>query len=115
MSIRVAMELPSYKLDHYELDNGEEIHREYSDSFWIPEKEKRESLQVGDVVKLIFRMEEEKGSEDISVERMWVEITDVKLPYYKGNLDNDPSGSNCVFCGQSVVFNPCHIIDIHED
>ena len=109
------MKLPSYEKDHYELDNGEEIHREFPDSFWIPEKGKRESLKPGDIVKLIFRMEESKGSDDVSVERMWVEITEINTPFYKGKLDNDPSGSDCVFCGQSVIFNPCHVIDIHED
>ena len=33
------MELPSYEKDNYELDNAEEIHREYPETFWIPEKE----------------------------------------------------------------------------
>ncbi len=99
------MELPSYDIDHYELDDGEAIHREYPDSFWIPELKNRESLRVGDLVKLIFRMEETKGSDDVSVERMWVEITEIYSPFYKGKLDNDPSGSDCVKCGQTVVFS----------
>lgn len=109
------MELPSYEKDHFELDNGEEIHQEYPDSFWIPEKEKRETLNVGDIVKLIFRMEETKGSDDVSVERMWVEVTNINPPFYSGKLDNDPSGSDCVTSGQTVNFKPCHVIDIYEE
>lgn len=109
------MELPSYEKDHYELDNGEEIHQEYPDSFWIPEKDKRESLSVGDIVKLIFRMEETKGSDDVSVERMWVEVTSVNPPFYLGKLDNDPAGSDCVTSGQVVTFKSCHVIDIYKE
>ncbi len=109
------MELPTYEKDSYELDNGEDIYREHPDSFWIPEKEKRETLRIGDLVKLIFRMEETKGSDDVSVERMWVQITDIKPPFYSGTLDNDPSSSDCIFHGQTVNFMPCHVIDIYEE
>lgn len=109
------MILPTYESEHYQLDNGEELNREFPDSFWIPEKHIRESLKVGDFVKLIFSMEETIGSEEVSVERMWVEITSVYPDYYVGKLDNDPSGSDCVMCGQHVTFQPCHVIDIYED
>jgi uncharacterized protein YegJ (DUF2314 family) len=109
------MILPTYENDFYELDNGEEINRECPDTFWVPEKEVRESLNKGDLVKLIFRMEETKGSEEISVERMWVEITKIHNGFYEGSLDNDPSGSDCVKCGQTVVFQSCHIIQIYEE
>jgi len=108
------MNLPTYEKDHYELDNAEDIHREYPDSYWIPEKEVRESLQPGKVVKLVFRMEETKGSDDVSVERMWVQITNKHQGFYEGILDNDPSGSECVECGQTVYFQSCHVIDVHE-
>lgn len=108
------MELPSYEKDHYVLDNGEEVHREFPDSFLIPELSKRESLKPGDIVKLIFRMEQTKGSDDISVERMWVNVTEVNVPFYKGTLDNEPMHTDCIVCGQVVTFNPCHVIAIYE-
>ena len=109
------MNLPTYEKDHYELDNAEDIHREYPDSYWIPEKEVRESLQPRKIVKLVFRMEQTKGSDDVSVERMWVEITNKHQDFYEGILDNDPCGSEYLKCGQTVYFQPCHIIDIHDD
>ncbi|MEZ9412553.1 DUF2314 domain-containing protein [Vibrio lentus] len=112
---RVLMILPTYEKDHYQLDNGEELNKEYPDSFWIPDKEVRESLKVGDSVKLIFRMEETKGSEDVSVERMWVEITAKYPNYYEGKLDNDPDGSDCVLCGQLVIFQSSHVIEVYEE
>ena len=112
---REFVKLPTYDKDHYELDNGEELNKAYPESFWIPDKSLRENLNVGDLVKLIFRMEETKGSDDISVERMWFEITDKQSHFYVGKLDNDPSGSDCVICGQSVIFQSCHVIDIYEE
>ncbi|MES9970526.1 MAG: DUF2314 domain-containing protein [Candidatus Thiodiazotropha sp.] len=109
------MNLPTYEKDHYELGNGEDIHREYPDSFWIPEKQARESLVPGKIVKLIFRMEETKGSDEICVERMWVKIMKIHQGFYEGALDNDPAGSDCVKCGQTVYFKACHVIDIYAD
>ena len=108
------MKLPTYEHDNYVLDNGEAIHREHPDTYWIPEKEARENLQAGQLVKLVFRMEETKGSENISVERMWVEVHSKNQKLYKGALDNDPSGSECVVDGQIVYFQACHVIGIHE-
>lgn len=109
------MKLPSYEIDHFELDDGELINRDYPESFWIPEKSIRESLEIGSLVKLIFRMEETVGSEDVSVERMWVEVLDKNGGFYVGKLDNDPSGSECVKCGQNVNFQSCHVIDIYSE
>jgi uncharacterized protein YegJ (DUF2314 family) len=108
------VELPNYETDHYELDNAEEIHRVYPDSFWMPKKEVREALQPGNLVKLIFRMEETIGSEEVSVERMWVKVTEKHRNCYVGVLSNDPAGSECVKCGQSVRFQACHVIEVYE-
>jgi len=109
------MQLPNYETDHYELDNGEEIHNEYPESFWIPSRVLRENLQAGDLVKLIFRMEEKENQDDVSVERMWVEIKDKNGLFYTGNLDNDPNGEVLVKCGVSVNFKAEHIIEIYEE
>lgn len=59
-------------------------------------------------------MEETLGSEEISVERMWVEVKNKHQYFYEGILDNDPSGSDCVKCGQTVFFQACHVINIYE-
>ena len=32
------MNLPSFDKNYFELDNAEDIHKEYPESFWIPEK-----------------------------------------------------------------------------
>ncbi|MBA0205373.1 DUF2314 domain-containing protein [Pectobacterium aroidearum] len=108
------MKLPTYETDHYELDDGEALNREYPDSFWIPDKEVRESLVPDDFVKLIFRMEKTAGADELSVERMWVRVTTKHRAFYQGVLDNTPTGSDCVRCGQIVTFHACHVIGIYE-
>ena len=107
------MKLPTYENDHYELDDGEAINFEHPNSFNIPDKILRENLNVNDLVKLIFRMEKTKGSDGLSVERMWVKVTKSFNGFYSGTLDNQPIDSDCVNVGQTVYFKPCHVIQIH--
>ncbi|GKW38313.1 DUF2314 domain-containing protein [Pectobacterium carotovorum] len=107
------MKLPTYETDCYELDDGEALNREHPDSFWIPDNAVRESLAPDDFVKLIFRMEKTAGADELSVERMWVRVTKKHHAFYEGVLDNDPTGSDCVRCGQSVMFQARHVIGIY--
>ncbi len=109
------MRSPTYENDHYVLDDAEERHKEHPETFWVPDKGVRESLKIGSLVKLVFSMEVEAGSDEVSVERMWVEVTQVKADHYVGRLDNTPYGSSCVHCDQPVYFQSCHIIDVYED
>jgi uncharacterized protein YegJ (DUF2314 family) len=110
-----GMRLPTLERDHFEIGNGEELSREHPDSFRIPKKEARKGLKTGDGVKLIFRMEETAGSDEVSSERMWVGVTHVHEGYYQGVLHSDPMGSECVKVGQLVYFQSCHVIDIFND
>ena len=109
------MELPSYDKDHYELDNCEETHKEFPDSYRIPERELRDNLKCGDLVKLVFRMQEKENTNVVSVERMWVEVQDKVSGVYISRLDNDPLGDVHVKCGQTVYFKAEHVNHIHED
>ncbi len=107
------MELASFEKNTYELDDGEQMHANAPDTFYIPTLKERENLKVGDCVKLVFRMDQ-PFKDHLSVERMWVEITEVKDNYYIGYLDNDPDGEVLVECGDTVVFQPKHVIAIYE-
>jgi hypothetical protein len=109
------MNIPTYESDHYELDNGEDIHNEYPESFWIPSRELRDNLQSGNLVKLIFRMEEKTNLDEVAVERMWVEVQDKTNETYVGKLDNDPCDEVFVKCGQTVYFLAEHVIAIYEE
>lgn len=93
----------------YTLDNAAETRREFSNTFYLPPKEQRESLRIGDLVKLIFRIE---FDDDAHVERMWVQVTDVRSDGYVGVLDNDPYCTDEIRSGMRVEFHSDHVIQI---
>ena len=66
------MREPDFDLDGWCLEDGEALHREAPDTFWLPALERREALQPGDLVKLIFRISVDGDEEPVAVERMWV-------------------------------------------
>ena len=103
--------------DGWELDDGEALHREAPDTFYIPPSDARQSLSVGQNVKLVFRIsvEDEGGARSQEVERMWVVVqrglTDGQ---YLGELNNDPYCTDGIQAGMPVVFEPRHVIQIYE-
>lgn len=50
------MREPDIEVDGWCLEDGEALHREAPDTFWIPDLERRETLKPGDLVKLVFRI-----------------------------------------------------------
>ncbi len=52
----------------FELDDVESYKLEFGDKFYLPEREKRQNLRTGDIVKLIFRFEDDEFAQ---IERMW--------------------------------------------
>ncbi|MCQ2994088.1 DUF2314 domain-containing protein [Pseudomonas syringae] len=102
--------------DGWELDDAEAIHNEHPTSFWIPPRDARNSLQAQQLVKLIFRIvtTDERGAEEVSVERMWVIVKDRVGDLYIGQLDNDPYCTDEIQAGMEVCFLPNHVIDIYE-
>ena len=93
----------------YTLDNGAETHREFPDTFEIPPQEDRERLRPGDLVKLIFRIE---FGDEAHVERMWVQVTEVRPESYVGVLDTDPYCTDEICSGMRVEFHADHVIQI---
>lgn len=64
------MREPDFEVDGWCLENGEAYHAEAPDTFWLPERSRRETLQPGDIAKLIFRISVENEEESVAVERM---------------------------------------------
>ena len=95
----------------YTLADGEAQHSETPDTFWIPSREKRESLKKDDLVKLVFEISD--GSQTQG-ERMWVIVTGGDRSGYTGILDNDPYSTDQIKAGLEVTFKPKHVIDIYE-
>ena len=50
------------EIDGWELNDGEAIHHQHSDTFWIPSFEARSNLKTGQLVKLIFQIITEDGA-----------------------------------------------------
>lgn len=90
----------------YKLIDAEERNETTPDTFWIPTLETRQSVEIGQWVKLIFKSKE-------GIERMWVKVTNVE-GNLAGTLDNDP-----VFLpikhGDMIDFEHKHITDILND
>lgn len=82
------------------------------DTFWIPPLDARQSLSSGDIVKLVFRIEEDG---EVNVERMWVVVKKATTEGYVGILDNDPYCTDQIQAGLELEFAPKHIIDIYAD
>ena len=103
--------------DGWQLDDGEERHRESPDTFYLPPAEIRSTLLPGQIVKHIFRIELEDDDKvrTQEVERMWV-IVQARFTdgMYVGILDNDPQCTQGIKAGMKVVFEPRHVIQVHS-
>jgi hypothetical protein len=92
------------------LVSAEESHAENPETFWIPDKADRDSLQPGDIAKVIFKTYTGDG---FTGERIWVKVTGRIGNKYIGKLDNIPFIiANKL--GDRVCFRAEHVIDIHR-
>ena len=103
--------------DGWELDDGEALHSEAPETFYIPPEDVRNSLSPGQNVKLVFRIsvEDEDGTSTQEVERMWVLVQQgLTHGQYIGELNSDPYCTNGIQAGMIVVFEPRHVIQIYD-
>ncbi len=98
----------------FHLEDAEKLHAEHPDTFLIPDRETRETVQVDCIVKLIFVLEQPKQGGP-GAERMWVRVTDCRDGHYVGELDNDPFSLDGLVAGSVIAFSPEHIIDIYDE
>ena len=94
----------------YTLTDGEEMAKEFPDTFEIPSRGERSRLRAGAIVKLGF---EANGY----MERMWVQIFRVnnvstRNPDYVGVLDNNAISEGMPKYGDRIPFEPRHILSI---
>lgn len=110
------MPLAQLARDGWELDDAEVIAKAHPSTFWLPERERRDSLRPGDVVKLIFRIRtvDEAGVEKVNVERMWVVVDRRDDGFYFGRLDNDALCTPDMASGFNVSFEARHVIGIWD-
>ncbi|WP_149725406.1 DUF2314 domain-containing protein [Campylobacter concisus] len=96
----------------FELDDIESYKLEFGDKFYLPEREKRQNLRTGDIVKLIFRFEDDKFAQ---VERMWVIVSETNNGEFTGILDNEPFIKGCLNAGDEIKFNYKNVLEIYKD
>ena len=70
----------------FELDDIESYKLEFGDKFYLPELEKCQNLRNGDIVKLMFRFEDDEFAQ---VELMWVVVSETNNGEFTGILDNE--------------------------
>lgn len=107
--------------DYWQLESAEARHQKYGGKFWIPSEDTRRGLSYGSLAQLLFQLEgeNEDGSIEVIVERMWVLITEVQPTYYLGRLVNqpamvEPEDEFYLHRGSEIPFRPEHVIDIYE-
>jgi hypothetical protein len=105
----------------WQLQSGEARHAARPDTFWLPERARREQLRRGQAARLLFEIEGEAddGTVERTVERMWVIVAERVDDGYVGVLDNrpaslDPAPNVYLVEGAEVPFWPEHVIDIAE-
>ena len=93
------------------LDDAEERARLAPNTFFIPSRDVRHNLKLGDVIKLIFFIRDpEPGG--LEAERMWVEVNSTGSGTYLGELLNEPSVIDDLEPGDPVEFEPRHVAAI---
>lgn len=111
------MREPDFELDGWCLEDGEAYHAEAPETFWLPDRQRRESLQPGDLAKLIFRISVDNADTNVAVERMWVLVRERTWVGYLGILDNEPDAiaeNDEFWLGTELPFLAKHVINIEE-
>lgn len=109
------MREPTWDIDGWVLEDGEIMHGDAPETFWIPPREAREGLLTGDLVKLVFRYSIDDDEEPVAVDRMWVLVRGRIGTTYLGLLDNDPSAieeNEEFWSGLELPFEARHVIAI---
>lgn len=93
------------------LGDAEAEQRRYPRSFFIPSRAERESLKVGDCVRLLFCLVD-GGPDRPRAERMWLDVAEVGAGSYVGVLTNQPTAIDDLNVDDLVSFGPQHVISI---
>lgn len=109
--------LASLEADGWAIDDGEVAHAKSPETYPIPSKAARESLELDSLVKIRFyiRAPDESGNVVDHGERMWVLVKERRDGWYRGELDNDPYCTDAIQAGMGLWFQPRHIIAIYQD
>lgn len=95
----------------WELWNAEEL-AVALEGFSIPPRADREIIQPGDIVKLVFGLNDPG---EVTAERLWVIVDGMDPAGFEGILDSDPAYLTTLSSGDRITFGPEHIIEIFDE
>ena len=98
----------------FRLADAEERHAAHPQSFLIPDRAERDSLQTGDSVRLLFELLDPAPGLP-NGERMWVEVTGRDAGGYRGVLTNAPAAITTIGLGDDIRFGPENVIATFQD
>jgi hypothetical protein len=96
---------------HWGLLDAEAQHLAFPDAFPIPSDQERGGLVAGDLVKLVFVLDEAPASGP-NAERMWVEVLGTADGGYQGRLTNQPTVIPHLDDGALLEFDHRHVAGI---
>lgn len=102
--------MPSWRLV-----DADPLAREHKYTFCKPSRELIATVKPGEVVKLIFEFDSDDPDAP-GAERMWVRVTRVEPgPKFVGALDNYPKYIKDLAYGDTIEFEPCHVVNTEHD
>jgi hypothetical protein len=101
--------LPNLQRDGFELEDIRLTATQVVYDNPIPDTEEIERIGKGDLVKLLF------ADDEGYVERMWVEVVEHNIQFFKGILRNDAIDFDDLKDGKIVHFHANHIYEIDSD
>jgi hypothetical protein len=90
------------------LEDARELAEAAPYTFYVPSPEVIARLRPGDMVKLIFRYDEDG---DVSGEALWLRLSEVDGDEFIGLLDSAPASTPDLQVGDEIEFNIYHIVD----
>jgi hypothetical protein len=97
--------------NRWKLGDGVERHLASPDTFWIPAPAELDTLQRGDLVKLMFEVAGPTHGFPGAGERMWAAITDIRGDKLQAKLANEPVMFGHLDLGRTIKFSRRHIVD----
>ena len=91
--------------------DAEAQHLAFPDAFPIPSEQERHGLGTGDLVKLVFVLDE-PPTDGPNAERMWVEVLARRDDGYEGRLTNQPTVIPGLSDGTRLAFDHRHVAGI---
>lgn len=94
------------------LENVIEKNRQFPRTFLIPTQEEIDRLEIGNLIKLVFVMEEPQDN-GCRAEKMWVKVISIEKNKFTGILDNEPYYLKSIKAGDIITFETKNIACIY--